>query len=253
MLSACSDDSPKHSGTNDSGAGGQGGEQDSGMHTMHEHDAGLVPSGAEGAVCDAADGCEKGLRCIQTTNGSLSIGICARSCSTSQQCKKDEICYAYTKNPADAHCVNLVSKTYATCGVGDTSRCDQHTCLYFPSSTVGLCVDLCALPMNHEDGGVDDGGVVDSGLPVATCTGSEKCIEGVVDSTTQGLCGVEVARGAKCGVPAGLFCAMGDGCTPDDPKDESGPSHCRQDCTNDGKCAKGTECRGIVGQAAYCY
>jgi hypothetical protein len=251
-LCACSDDT---NGTSKD-AGSDGGHAGTGGNHM-AHDAGeAADSGApgkdsgapsaEGAVCAATSDCDKGLRCIQASNDSVSIGICARPCASREQCEAGEICYAYTTDPADAHCVNLVKETYAFCGVGETSRCDHHTCLYFPSSTVGLCVDLCSLS------GDADAGTDDSGVALATCSGSETCIDGVVDSPTQGLCGTSVAPGAKCGVQSGRFCTSGYGCTLDDPKVATGQRHCREDCSDDGKCKTGS-CKGVVGQTAFCY
>jgi hypothetical protein len=208
-------------------------------------DSSVPVSREEGALCVEQGDCTKGLRCVETTDGSVSVGVCARPCDSGEQCEDAELCYAYTQDPNDAHCVDLVTKQYARCGVGLTSRCDGRTCLYFPKAITGLCIDLCDLA--PDDAGADDAGVT------AQCEAEQSCIPGIVDSTERGLCGRVVPVGAKCGVQSGRFCGTGDACVPDDRQDDDSPRHCRADCADDGKCPKGTTCRGIVGQSAFCY
>lgn len=222
-----------------------GGDRDAGP-TGGQPDAAMIVLGAEGALCAATPDCDGELVCVVAQVGSISVGVCARACVTAETCEDDELCYAYTKSPADAHCVNVVTETYALCGAGDTSRCDGHTCLYLPNSTLGLCVDLCAL----DPGGGDDAGAPDPG---PGCTGGQTCIAGVVDSGMEGLCGIEIDRGDACAPEEGKFCAHGDGCTADKAGEPFGERHCRQDCSANGKCASGTHCEGVVGQTAYCY
>lgn len=260
VLCACGDDSVsagKDAGVDaGGGGGGQGGtnhKSDSGPEPEKDAgtDGGGVPRGEEGAVCGGNADCQGDLRCVIAEVDAVSVGICARSCASFDDCENDELCYAYTQNPSDAHCVDLKTETYSLCGVGDTSRCDGHTCLYLPSSTLGLCVDLCALPGSSSgaDAGADDAGVD----PADACGTGQICIAGVLDSVTQGLCGVEVGRGDSCAPEKGRFCAGGDGCVPDAADEPFGARHCREDCSDDGKCQKGTSCQGIVGQTAYCF
>ena len=260
--SACGDDD---SGKKSDGTGGSTtGTRDAGP--LSGGDSGIGPQavGDEGYPCQAASpDCNKGLICAENIfvdqNGQ-SIGVCGRSCKTDPDCKADEICYSYTGRDQDAHCVTQVTKEYGICGVGDTSVCKDRSCLYFPNSPFGVCIDTCALGAATDGGSGDDGGAPE-GLPTGAveCANGETCVDGVLSDPTknaqgkplEGVCGNVIDRGGECGIDVGKYCMDNDICAPEDPTDLMSTPRCFENCGDDGSCSKG-KCIVVMQQFAYC-
>jgi hypothetical protein len=228
-------------------------------------------SGKEGEPCDlpgqtkqSLPACQGKLKCVESL---FTVGVCGRGCKTDTDCgHDDEICYSYSKQAKDGHCVNQVKDEYARCGVGDTSRCDGRSCLYLPNEPIGVCIDTCALDGTTapSDAGVadEDAGtatsVADAGstLPVGAveCSAAESCIDSILAQPMQneGVCGTVAKRGAPCGITQGIYCEPGDLCAPENPADLSSKLRCFQDCsTLDVTCAKG-KCVIVQDLFAYC-
>jgi hypothetical protein len=219
-------------------------------------DGGFGPSaeGDEGWLCAKQSECNEPLKCV----GSIfTVGVCGRPCSKSSPCEDaDEVCYSYTGNDADLHCVNQVTEEYALCGVYDTSICKDRSCLYEPDRPFGVCVDICSLEgeVTPSDAGVDDGGlIVAPPAGFAMCRADEMCIDGVLarPENSEGVCGTEVDRGEACSPLTGLHCKLGDVCTPDVPSDQNSDWSCHQDCSAGNDCDKG-RCTIIQNLVAYC-
>lgn len=249
---ACGDDDGESKpSTPDSGTSGSGGNSGTNSNTVGGRgsvaggggSAGTAGAGdrAEGDQCMTDGQCASGLRCTMAAVGEVGVRICARPCTTDDECGEEVCASPYTQLEADAHCINLNPAPFAICGVGETSLCDGRTCLYFPSSTVGVCVDLCSA----------DGPDADAGVPTEVCTAPNSCIPDIVDNPAVGICGEQVARGALCGVESGKFCATADVCVADDIANPASESHCREDCSTSRTCATGT-CTNFRGMFSYC-
>ncbi len=244
----------------------------SGSASTPHVDAGV--HGSEGDPCDLTGqssglpACRGKLKCVESV---FTLGVCGRSCKTNTDCgNADEVCYSYSGQAKDGHCVNLIKDEYGRCGVGDTSICDQRSCLYLPNQPVGVCIDTCALdgsPVAAGDGGVDASADEDAGQdPTAgasglgapagavECPSSESCVDNVLADAmlNEGVCGTVVGRGDECGIEQGIYCPSGDICAPEDPNDLSSKLRCFQDCSSTGsKCDKG-KCVTVQGVFAYC-
>lgn len=272
---ACGDDDDSGKKNSDAGTpkGGSGGKSagSSGLSGGTDGGTTIGPAepGDEGWPCQFTSGeCKTGFTCVENIfadqNGKA-LGVCARHCQmqmTPSDCEDGEECFSYTGNDTDAHCVNLVTDEYGVCGVGDTSVCDKkRSCLYFPNSPFGVCVDICAVSGGTAgDAGADeDGGTVlpqqDAGSPTTMCTGAgETCVDGVLSDpqSGEGVCGFVVDRGAECGLDVGKYCNPGDICAPEDPNDlMNSTPRCFENCSDTGTCKKGN-CIVVQGQFAYC-
>jgi hypothetical protein len=245
-------------------AGGSGGLSGGGV------DGGIGPDapGDEGWPCQFQKGeCNTGFICVENIfadqNGQA-IGVCARECKqgSTADCRSGEMCFSYTGNDADAHCVNLVADEYGVCGVGDTSVCDKkRSCLYFPNSPFGVCVDICSVAGGEADAGADDdGGVSQQGTggsggssDAVTCRSGETCVDGVLSDpmSSEGVCGVVVERGGECGIDVGKYCNPGDICAPEDPDDLMSTPRCFENCGDTGMCKQG-QCIVVQQSFAYC-
>ena len=249
-LYACGDDDSGKGPGSDAGLLRDAGGVDAG-------DAG-AGMGTEGFPCRAAGDCNSGLACVLNIfvdQSGRDIGVCARSCENDPDCNTDEVCFGYTNASADRHCVNVVNDEYGLCGVGDTSICrSDRSCLYFPDSAVGVCIDTCAVNGGDEsDGGTEDAGT--SAIPqgAVMCQSGETCIDGVLASPmdNEGVCGTLVRRGGECGLEMGKYCDEGDICAPEDPSDLSSTPRCFEDCTSSGTCESG-DCVIVQQQFGYC-
>jgi hypothetical protein len=249
------DDSPKDAGTAGKGGGeasgnsggGKGGSSGS-TSTAGTGGGSGAPTGTgtklEGDQCATTPECGMGLTCvatrIQTSQGLVGVNVCARACAQTMECKGgaggkgDEECLSpYTMLARDAHCINFEPDAFAICGIGETAACDgERRCLYFPDSTIGVCVDLCAQDPT-QDAGVEG---------LVTCPGSQKCVPNVVANDALGVCGTSGPRDQSCGIEMGIFCTGTDICIPDDINAETGPEHCREDCTDTNACSSGGVC-----------
>jgi hypothetical protein len=149
--------------------------------------------------------------------------------------------------PKDSICINTEPAPFALCGAGVTAVCGgERVCLYFQQSTVGVCVDLCALDPT-KDAGLE-------GLPLMCPIATQMCIGGIVDdggADAVGLCGTEVARDAECGLETGKLCKGTDICVPDDFNNEDSAQHCREDCSKTGMCMTGGVCT-VFQDITYC-
>lgn len=255
-------------GNGGKGAAGKGGGS-GGLSGGGTDAGGIGPDepGDEGWPCQFMSGqCKSGFACVENIfadQNQKAIGVCARHCQMDMMpsdCEDGEMCFSYTGNDADAHCVNLVADEYGVCGVGDTSVCDKkRSCLYFPNSPFGVCVDICAVSASAGDAGAeDDAGVVvqqgSGGSNTVMCSGSETCVDGVLADATsgEGVCGTVVDQGAECGIDVGKFCKTGDICAPEDPNDlMSSTPRCFENCGDTGMCKKGN-CIVVQGAFAYC-
>ncbi|MFI5306870.1 MAG: hypothetical protein ACHQ53_05950 [Polyangiales bacterium] len=229
-------------------------------------------SGKEGEACDlpgqpsqSLPACQGKLKCVASL---FTVGVCGRGCKTDTDCgHDDEICYSYSNQAKDGHCVNLVKDEYAQCGVGNTSRCDGRSCLYLPNEPIGVCIDTCALDGTTppSDAGVadEDAGTVTSvadagaSLPVGAvaCAATETCVDNILSQPmdNEGVCGTVAKRGDACGILQGIYCPSGDVCAPENPADPSSKLRCFQDCsTLDITCDKGTKCVLVQDVFAYC-
>lgn len=200
----------------------------------------------EGDQCKTTAECGTGMVCLNAIVGQTPVKICARHCTpeTEQADCGDEICDSYTNRVADAHCINLEPAPFSICGVGETSACGgDRACLYFQNSTIGVCVDPCATDPS-QDAGID-------GLK-AMCPSGQMCIAGVADSDAVGICGTEAKRDEVCGIEMGKFCTGADICVPDNTSDMNSVEHCREDCTESGKCTSGGTCTAVRDAFSYC-
>jgi hypothetical protein len=238
-----------------SSSGGKGGSS-GGTAGKTAGTGGATGSGmlGEGDQCTTTNECGAGLTCITAAVQQTPVRICARSCAMDGDCGKSdaggkgtEVCDSpYTELARDAHCINLEPDAFAYCGVGETSACDNdRACLYFPNSTIGVCVDLCAADPTM-DAGIE-------GLP-AMCPagGNLKCVPNVVANDAVGVCGTQVAKDAECGIEMGIFCSGTDICVPDDLNADEGPQHCREDCTDTNACTGGGTCTAVRNLFRYC-
>jgi hypothetical protein len=266
-----------------------------GSSPHHNQVDGGVVDGEEGQPCDifgqpphGLPACLPKLKCVASI---FTVGVCARGCKTDTDCGKgDEVCYSYSKQAKDGHCVNKVKDAYGLCGVADTSICDNRSCLYLPNQPIGVCIDTCALdgsPVAGSDAGTDagidggtdagiDGGAGDdAGLDTSGSSGSsgtktpsgstapegavacgmaQSCVDNVLSApmTNEGVCGTVVARGEPCGIAHGIYCQEGDICAPEKPTDLRSKLRCFQDCSAaSSKCDKG-KCLVVQGLFAYC-
>jgi hypothetical protein len=206
----------------------------------------------EGDQCTTTAECGSGMACVTAAVGQQAVRICARPCAADTDCGKsdaggagNEVCDSpYTNLAKDAHCINFEPAAYAYCGVGETAACGgDRACLYFPNSTIGVCVNLCATDPT-KDAGID-------GL-AAMCSNSQACVSGVVEDPAVGVCGAQVKRDAECGIEKGIFCSGTDICVPDDLNMDMGPQHCREDCTDAGTCTAGGACTAVRNLFSYC-
>ena len=230
------------------GTGGRGGAGTSGRGAGT---GGTTGSGTiqEGRQCGTptTGACAEGLACIDMLAVQTPVKICARPCTaTGNECPSGEVCDSpYTNLARDAHCINQVDAPYEICGVGETSDCaGERFCLYFPRSTLGLCVNFCATDPT-QDAGI-------AGLPLACPDAAQQCVSGVVAEEAIGVCGSEVARDAECGIDTGRFCMGDDVCAPDNPDDEMSLQHCRENCTETNTCAGGGTCTEVDPELSYC-
>jgi hypothetical protein len=211
--------------------------------------AGETGSGSleEGDQCMTTAMCGTGLSCVPARVGQVAIRICARPCTSPSQCGSESCASPYTMMPKDNICINTEPAPFALCGAGVTAVCGgDRVCLYFSQSTVGVCVDLCALDPT-KDAGFDD-------LPLTCPVAGQTCIGGIVDdggAEAVGLCGTEVDRDAECGLDSGKLCKGTDICVPDDFMDDESPQHCREDCSKAGTCTSGGMCT-VYQEITYC-
>jgi hypothetical protein len=264
---ACGDDDTgaKDGGPSTSGKGGGGGQTagssagkggSSGKGGAGGSSGGSGQTGSgdltEGDQCTTTAECGTGLTCLTAAVQNTTVRICARSCADDTACGKSdaggagmEICDSpYTGLAKDAHCINFEPDAYAFCGVGFTAACDKdRACLYFPSQTIGICVDLCSI-----DPSQDAGPGVSATCPVS----SQACVPGIVSQDSIGVCGKQAARDAECGIEMGIFCSGTDICVPDDLNADEGPQHCREDCTDTNKCTSGGACTSVSNRFSYC-
>jgi hypothetical protein len=259
------DDSPNDAGTSGKGGGGGSGGQTAGSSSAGRGGSSGATAGAggvtgtgdllEGDQCTATAECGPGTVCVTAAVGQQAVRVCARPCTAATEAtdcgksdaggKGTEVCDSpYTELARDAHCINLQPDAYAYCGVGETAACDgDRACLYFPQSTIGVCVNLCAVDPT-QDAGIE-------GL-AATCSNSQACVSGVVENEAVGVCGSQVARDAECGIEKGIFCSGTDICVPDDLNADEGPQHCREDCTESSSCTSGGACTAVRNLFKYC-
>jgi hypothetical protein len=256
------DDSANDAGTSGKGGGGGSGGQTAGSSSAGRSGSSGSSAGAGGALgtgsllegdqCMTTAECGSGTACVTAAVGQQAVRICARPCAVDTDCGKSdaggkgtEVCDSpYTNLAKDAHCINFQPDAYAYCGVGETAACDGDlACLYFPRSTIGVCVNLCAADPT-QDAGVE-------GL-VASCSNSQACVSGVVENKAVGVCGSQVARDAECGIEKGIFCSGTDICVPDDLNADTSPEHCREDCTDTGSCTSGGACTAVGTLFKYC-
>jgi hypothetical protein len=265
---ACGDDDDSGKKGNDAGLLRDGGTKGgAGNDGSGGTSIGPQEQGDEGWPCMFKDGdCNKGFTCVENIFADQTgkpIGVCARHCQPDMMpsdCEDGEECFSYTNKDADAHCVSLVTDEYGVCGVGDTSVCDKkRSCLYFPNSPFGVCVDICSVSGGAGDAGADeDGGAVaqqPAGSPTTMCTATgETCVDGVLSEpqSGEGVCGFLVDRGAECGLDVGKYCNSGDICAPEDPNDlMNSTPRCFENCSDTGTCKKGN-CIVVQGSFAYC-
>jgi hypothetical protein len=258
------DDSPSDAGTSGKGGGGGSGGQTAGSSSAGKGGsssgstagAGGASLGTgdllEGDQCTTTAECGPGTACVTAAVGQQAVRVCARPCTEDTDCGKSdaggkgaEVCDSpYTQLARDAHCINFEPDAYAYCGVGETAACDgDRACLYFPNSTIGVCVNLCATDPT-QDAGIE-------GL-AASCASSQACVSGVVENEAVGVCGSQVARDAECGIEKGIFCSGTDICVPDDLNVDEGPQHCREDCTDTNSCTSGGACTAVRTLFKYC-
>jgi hypothetical protein len=220
---------------------------------------GSIGAGDEGYPCLFSAGeCNKGLTCVENIfqdENMQPLGVCARACKTDPDCASDEKCFSYTSKDTDSHCVNLVDEEYGVCGVGDTSVCKDRSCLYFPNSPFGVCIDTCVLGEGESDAGTDDGGTPQDGVPsgAVSCRTGETCVDEVLSApmSNEGVCGTVVARGDECGIDVGKYCNHGDICAPEDPTNLMSTPRCFENCSDSGMCKKGS-CMVVQNAFAYC-
>ncbi|HKU40829.1 MAG TPA: hypothetical protein VJR89_21860 [Polyangiales bacterium] len=190
----------------------------------------------EGAGCMSTAQCSPGLTCTVQAVGEIGVRVCARPCTASDQCGSELCASPFTERPQDAICINTEPAPFAYCGPGATAVCGGppgRRCLFFTDSTVGVCVDLCQLDPTK------DAGLAEEMIPEKCAIAGQTCISGIVDdngANVVGLCGVEVDRGAECGLEMGKLCKGTDICLPDNFMDDESPQHCREDCGTTGKC-----------------
>jgi len=211
------------------GGGGMGG--DGGRQTLPEPDGGAgdagpppVGEGEEGAGCRTAADCMlvdgTQLACVNSGG----FGVCARGCTTDDDCGT-EICDSpYTGFAEDAHCIDLVNEEFGLCGGVVTGLCSSDaglTCFLYSDLPLGVCMTQCTTAA--EDAGATD----------AMCKADQICVAGVVGGGdgTEGVCGMQAGRGEACGSEMGKFCGAEDVCAPDDPNDMESPITCHQRCT----------------------
>lgn len=267
-FTGCGDDDGGDKDAGASGKGGGGGETAGSSSAGKSGSSAAGSSGAkagaggaatgsgmltEGDQCTTTAECGTGLTCVTAAVGQTAVRVCARSCAQDTDCGKSdaggkgtELCDSpYTNLARDAHCINLEPDAFAYCGVGETSACDgDRACLYFPNSTIGVCVDLCATDPTM-DAGLE-------GLPAMCPSSSLKCVSNVVENPAVGVCGTQVARDGECGIEMGIFCSGTDICVPDDLASDEGPQHCREDCTDTNACMSGGACTAVRNQFRYC-
>jgi hypothetical protein len=193
----------------------------------------------EGDQCMTTAECGSGLTCTVQAVSRTPVRVCARPCTTgSNTCESESCASPFTQQAKDTICVNTEPQPFALCGAGVTAICGgDRVCLYFQNSTVGVCVDLCALDPT-KDAGLDD-------LPLMCPIAAQSCIGGIVDdggANVVGLCGLEVDRDGECGLETGKLCKGTDICVPDDTKVDASPQHCREDCSKAGMCTSGGAC-----------
>jgi hypothetical protein len=258
LTAGCGDDEGGSDGgaANGAGAGGMAGGGTGGMggrQTLPDPDGGSgvgggdasVGEGEEGFPCLTMDDCGMSAEGAQLTcvaSGFQDFGVCARSCTSDNDCGTEVCRIAPGGTAADAHCVNLLNEEFALCGIVETSDCADAAglvCLYLPDAPYGVCTTLCT--SSGDDGGVPD--------PI--CDDDQFCRGGIVGMSTpddpDGVCGTHAARGEVCGIFEGAFCNTGDLCAPEDPADDATAFICRQDCTDaDVMCDTGT-CTQLQG------
>jgi hypothetical protein len=201
----------------------------------------------EGDQCTTTAECGMGMACVAAKVQNIPIRICGRPCTSPAQCGSEN-CGSYSGMPKDSICINTEPAPFALCGVGVTAACGgTRQCLYFQDSTVGFCVDLCALDPTKDAGLEED---IAAMCPIA----SQSCIGGIVDdngANAVGLCGTEVARDAECGLDEGKLCKGSDICVPEDFNDPKSVQHCREDCSKMGTCTSGGACT-VFQDITYC-
>ncbi len=263
LMTGCGDDEGGSDGgaANGAGAGGTGGGGmgGTGGRTPLPGLDGGAATGGDGGI-DVGEG-EEGFPCLTEADCGLStegtqlscvasgfqeFGVCARSCTSDNDCGTEVCRIAPGGAAADAHCVNLLNEEFALCGIVETSDCADAaglSCLYLPDSPYGVCTTLCTSSS-------DDAGVAD---PI--CDADQFCRGGIVGMQTpddpDGVCGMHAARGEVCGIFEGSFCNDGDLCAPEDPADEESAFICRQDCTEAGTVCETGTCTQLQG-AFFC-
>jgi hypothetical protein len=259
VSTGCGDDSKPSDGS--SGKGGQGGAAGgsasggsggkAGGSAGSTAGAGGAQGGMgtreEGDQCMSTADCGMGLSCVAAEVQQTPIRICARPCTSASQCGSESCASPYTELAKDSICINTEPAPFGLCGAGVTAVCGGgRVCLYFQQSTVGVCVNLCALDPT-KDAGID---AISQTCPVA----GQSCISGIVDdggANEVGLCGVEVERDAECGLDTGKLCKGSDICVPDNFNDDNSPQHCREDCSKMGTCTAGGTCT-VFQDITYC-
>jgi hypothetical protein len=254
---ACGDDDDTTK-NNDAGKGGGGGESAGSSSAGKGGSSGSTAAGTggkggaggatgtgdleEGEQCMTTAECGTGLTCKVASAGGVGVQICARTCTSDSDCG-DETCESDTTRMTDAYCKNYNATAFTDCGPAYTAECGSAlTCLLFAQSTAGVCVNVCALDPTEDAGpGV-----------AASCPSSQNCIKDVIDNPAVGLCATQVGVDKECGLEKGILCSGTDICVPDDINSETGPEHCREDCTDTKACATGGTCTAVRTLFSYC-
>jgi hypothetical protein len=241
---------PRAGNTAKAGTGGAGGAASTGTAT-------------EGKECTKTSECASGLTCV---NSGIPLGpdklvvgqVCARACTTVDQCTADEVCETITGQSADRHCWSAVTEALKPCGPADTSLCDPPLDCIFASVEgnlpVGVCVNYCKAPNSENP---------DKTVVLDTCPAGLECLaSGEAEADTDagagtisvGICGKGAARGQPCDPGSGTICAAAtDLCL--GMSDTTNDALCYQDCTTTPKCDDGKVCTAIPmdpDKTSYC-
>ncbi len=192
----------------------------------------------EGEICERTTDCIDGLVCVASGTGVGYPNFCARDC---ERCDEDldEACYTYTNRPGDAHCSLPQTDDYQECGPWLTTHCaEPMNCLAFSDGS-GICLRFCALGEAGE----------------GQCPEDQTCIQDVLASDTEGVCGTTVGPDEGCDPVVGVGCESGFQCSAD-LEDPFAVWTCRSRCSaEDTTCEEGTCTNWFEGdETAYaCY